>query len=68
MNHSLYISLIDAEPIQQYHNGGYHPLSLGDTLKDVKYKVLHKLGWEATVLHSVGCERPKVGANLLLIS
>jgi serine/threonine-protein kinase SRPK3 len=34
-----------AEPHYQYVVGGYHPVLLGDTFKDGRYKVLHKLGW-----------------------
>lgn len=45
MDHILYVSDIDAEPIHRYRKGGYHPIALGDTLKDGRYKVLHKLGW-----------------------
>ncbi|KAM0397630.1 hypothetical protein ACHAPZ_008249 [Fusarium culmorum] len=36
---------IDAEPFYRYEPGGYHPVELGETLKDGRYKVLHKLGW-----------------------
>ncbi|KAM0191956.1 hypothetical protein ACHAPI_008676 [Fusarium lateritium] len=36
---------IDAEPLHRYRPGGYHPVALGDSLKDDRYKVLHKLGW-----------------------
>lgn len=36
---------IDAEPLNRYRVGGYHPISLGDSFKDGRYKVLHKLGW-----------------------
>ncbi|KAF4977038.1 hypothetical protein FZEAL_6400 [Fusarium zealandicum] len=36
---------IDAEPLRRYRPGGYHPLGLGDILKDGRYKILHKLGW-----------------------
>ncbi|UZP43044.1 hypothetical protein NXS19_010860 [Fusarium pseudograminearum] len=36
---------IDAEPLHRYEPGGYHPVKLGATLKDGRYKVLHKLGW-----------------------
>lgn len=36
---------VDAEPIQYYRPGGYHPTLLGDTFKDGRYKILHKLGW-----------------------
>jgi len=36
---------VDAEPLHRYRPGGYHPLALGDTLKNERYKILHKLGW-----------------------
>ncbi|KAF5989670.1 CMGC/SRPK protein kinase [Fusarium bulbicola] len=36
---------IDAEPLHRYRPGGYHPVALGDSLNDKRYKVLHKLGW-----------------------
>ena len=36
---------VDAEPLHRYRPGGYHPLRLGDTLGDGRYKVFHKLGW-----------------------
>jgi serine/threonine-protein kinase SRPK3 len=36
---------IDAEPLNRYRIGGYHPVALGDLFKDGRYKVLHKLGW-----------------------
>lgn len=38
---------IDAEPLYRYEPGGYHPVELGDILKDGRYKVLHKLGWSS---------------------
>jgi serine/threonine-protein kinase SRPK3 len=34
-----------AEPEYRYRIGGYHPVLLGDTFKDGRYKVLHKLGF-----------------------
>ena len=40
-----YYSGIDAEPLHRYKPGGYHPLGLGEALKDGRYKILHKLGW-----------------------
>ncbi|CAG8933178.1 unnamed protein product [Penicillium salamii] len=40
-----YVCSIDAEPLHRYRKGGYHPVALGDTLKDGRYKVLHKIGW-----------------------
>ncbi|KAL6710042.1 hypothetical protein ACN47E_009833 [Coniothyrium glycines] len=36
---------IDAEPLHRYRVGGYHPIVLGDSFKNGRYKVLHKLGW-----------------------
>ncbi|GAB0136264.1 hypothetical protein EsDP_00004571 [Epichloe bromicola] len=36
---------VDAEPLHRYQPGGYHPLALGDFLKNGRYKILHKLGW-----------------------
>jgi hypothetical protein len=45
MEDTTYVSTLDAEPLHRYKKGGYHPVALGDTLKDGRYKVLHKLGW-----------------------
>ena len=36
---------IDAEPLHRYRQGGYHPTHLGDTFKNGRYKIMHKLGW-----------------------
>ncbi|KAG6192742.1 hypothetical protein E4U10_004076 [Claviceps purpurea] len=36
---------IDAELLGRYEPGGYHPVALGDVMKDGRYKILHKLGW-----------------------
>ncbi|KAL8689210.1 MAG: hypothetical protein Q9224_004693 [Gallowayella concinna] len=36
---------VDAEPLDRYRKGGYHPTNLGDVFKDGRYKVMHKLGW-----------------------
>ena len=41
---ALYFEL-DAEPLERYRVGGYHPIHLGDTLGNGIYKVLRKLGW-----------------------
>jgi hypothetical protein len=41
----LYTCDIDAEPLQRYCRGGYHPVKLGDALNGGTYKILHKLGW-----------------------
>ncbi|KAJ5168516.1 protein kinase [Penicillium canariense] len=45
MDQPLYISTINAEPLHRYRQGGYHPVTLGESLKAGRYKVLHKLGW-----------------------
>jgi serine/threonine-protein kinase SRPK3 len=37
--------LYTEESISGYRPGGYHPVSLGDTFKNGRYKVYHKLGW-----------------------
>ncbi|KAG8422655.1 hypothetical protein J3459_010164 [Metarhizium acridum] len=37
--------LHDQERILSYRPGGYHPVCLGDTFKNKRYKVVHKLGW-----------------------
>ena len=41
---ALYCDL-DAEPLERYRVGEYHPIHLGDTLGNWRYKVLQKLGW-----------------------
>ncbi|KAF2084931.1 kinase-like protein [Saccharata proteae CBS 121410] len=33
-----------AEPITRYRLGGYHPVHLGELLKDGRYEIVHKLG------------------------
>lgn len=33
------------ENLSKYCPGGYHPVSLGDTLNDGRYEIHHKLGW-----------------------
>ncbi|RAK99538.1 kinase-like protein [Aspergillus ibericus CBS 121593] len=37
--------LYTQEKFTRYQPGGYHPVSLGDTFKDGRYEVHHKLGW-----------------------
>lgn len=37
--------LYTQEPLSKYRLGGYHPVTLGDTFKDGRYKTHHKLGW-----------------------
>ncbi|KAL9638915.1 MAG: hypothetical protein Q9164_001256 [Protoblastenia rupestris] len=36
---------VEAEPIERYRQGGYHPTHLGDLLKNGRYQIKHKLGW-----------------------
>lgn len=36
--------LFNEESILDYEPGGYHPVVLGDTLKNGRYKIYHKLG------------------------
>ena len=33
------------EWVEEYHPGGYHPVNLGDTFRDGKYRVIRKLGY-----------------------
>ncbi|OJJ83134.1 uncharacterized protein ASPGLDRAFT_151795 [Aspergillus glaucus CBS 516.65] len=40
-NHLFYTQ----EPLLGYKPGGYHPVTLGDSFKDGRYQVHHKLGW-----------------------
>ncbi|KAI9860264.1 MAG: serine/threonine protein kinase, CMGC group [Vezdaea acicularis] len=35
----------DEEDSEDYCKGGYHPVTVGETFKDGKYKVVRKLGW-----------------------
>lgn len=37
--------LYTQEKLHRYQPGGYHPVNLGDTFKNGRYKVYHKLGW-----------------------
>lgn len=37
--------LNDVEDVEKYKRGGFHPVHLGNTLKDGRYRVLHKLGY-----------------------
>ncbi|KAK9236605.1 kinase-like domain-containing protein [Lipomyces kononenkoae] len=37
--------LYTEESLLRYQPGGYHPVSLGDTFKNGRYGVRHKLGW-----------------------
>ena len=36
---------INEEDFFAYRPGGYHPVTLGDTLKNNRYKIVHKLGY-----------------------
>ncbi|PTB40681.1 hypothetical protein M441DRAFT_193625 [Trichoderma asperellum CBS 433.97] len=38
---------LPAEQLSNYCPGGYHPIHLGDTLGDGRYRILHKLGFGA---------------------
>ncbi|KAI9670219.1 MAG: hypothetical protein M1831_006433 [Alyxoria varia] len=40
-----YLCDIDAEPLERYRPGGYHPVHIGDKFKNGRYRVAHKLGW-----------------------
>lgn len=33
------------ENIVGYRRGDWHPVQLGDTFKDGRYEIVHKLGW-----------------------
>lgn len=41
----LYNCDVDAEPLFRYRPGGFHPVHLGDTFKEGRYRVIHKLGY-----------------------
>ncbi|PWY96163.1 serine protein kinase [Aspergillus sclerotioniger CBS 115572] len=45
MDQPLLSCPIDAEPLDRYRRGGYHPIILGCVLGNGRYKILHKLGW-----------------------
>ncbi|KAK9243571.1 kinase-like domain-containing protein [Lipomyces tetrasporus] len=38
-------SLDNVEQIENYRNGGFHPVSIGDSFSRGRYRVLHKLGF-----------------------
>lgn len=40
-NHTLF----QEENVLDYRPGGYHPVALGDTLKNGRYRILHKVGY-----------------------
>ncbi len=33
------------ESLAHYRSGGFHPVHLGDTMQEGRYKIVHKLGW-----------------------
>ncbi|KAJ8058231.1 hypothetical protein OCU04_012427 [Sclerotinia nivalis] len=37
--------LYNQENMSRYEPGGFHPICLGDTFKEGRYKIYHKLGW-----------------------
>ena len=37
--------LFNEENVLNYRPGGYHPVVLGDALKDGRYEIRHKLGY-----------------------
>ncbi|KAI9479855.1 kinase-like domain-containing protein [Coemansia mojavensis] len=36
---------MEEEDIEDYRKGGYHPVKIGDSFKNKRYKVVRKLGW-----------------------
>ncbi|CAK7213511.1 hypothetical protein SCUCBS95973_001818 [Sporothrix curviconia] len=49
--YSGFVDIMPHEPLEEYVPGGFHPVSLGDTLRDGRYTIGHKLGYggQATV-------------------
>ncbi len=39
-----HLLLFKEENVLNYQRGGFHPVILGDTLKDGRYEIYHKLG------------------------
>lgn len=37
--------LYTQEQMSRYKPGGFHPVCLGDTFKEGRYEICHKLGW-----------------------
>ena len=35
----------DEEDLEDYCEGGYHPVNIGDTFSDGRYTIVRKLGW-----------------------
>ena len=54
------------EVISKYHHGGYHPVSIGDTLKDSHYKIHHKLGYGGFSTVWLARDRVYAGLEILL--
>lgn len=40
-----YHPIDEVERLEKYHIGGYHPITIGDTLKDGRYQIVDKLGY-----------------------
>ena len=40
-----FVPVEEAEYLEAYTPGGFHPVHLGDRLGDGRYEILHKLGW-----------------------
>lgn len=37
--------MFEGEPLYEYEAGGFHPVCIGDTFKDGRYRIRHKLGY-----------------------
>ncbi|KAH7067450.1 hypothetical protein BKA63DRAFT_582331 [Paraphoma chrysanthemicola] len=55
---------------EEYRPGGYHPVNLGDTFCDGKYRVIRKLGYgsNSTVWLAVSFDTPRFVALKILIA
>jgi len=42
---TTYDIIEDVEDPSKYHPGGFHPISIGDTMKEGRYRTVHKLGF-----------------------
>lgn len=40
-----YFPIDDVERLEKYRIGGYHPIAIGNTLKDGRYEIVNKLGY-----------------------
>ncbi|KAJ8508434.1 hypothetical protein ONZ45_g9288 [Pleurotus djamor] len=45
MSTPRYVQPVDAERLDNYRPGGFHPVHLGDTFNEGRYTVMHKLGF-----------------------